>query len=718
MNTLITADDIDYLAGQSADNMNMILSGMTALLDENNAKAEMLGAQTWFQRMSKTISGKNKLTLAEIQQNQDKINLYVTQAMSELFERNCIDQQIMMSLGTRLNELYADHIQLKQMLGAFAEKLNQKLVSIDNFHMLETEIEQGVYDRLMPIAAMCKVLSQLDIRTLNDSRKLDILERSLRERGILSEEPIGISECLMGMLDTSGSEVWLIYMELECLKGNFIVDVLKQPIEHYHFLSEMAKRMKRKERIVSSIIQQNQLDDSAELTSEDIYHEFLDAKIMAAPQIGLRGAGCTSVEEVSGGLGDAIGAFLKCDKDGITNLLEPLAEQEDGLALYLLSFTDWLGMDVQVTELLERGYIAGNPMAAVRYAKRCEDADKGAKIINDNIDAIKEMAAQGDMFAQYEYAMLCSSHGMGRKFEIRREGVDVRELLHASSDQGNWTAACQLATQYRWGWDGEADSEKAFRLFFKLNQMNVFSATMELADFYAQGIFVNKNAKKAVELYRKSYEGGCLKAGYDLARCYQHGLGVYQDKKKARKLYDEYLEKFEKELMDEYMVLYTSSIALLFDTDDEEAKKEINKIIYPIKVNKTSADAAYQESCLCLEEEDMYYQYLFVAAKCGNPYALYECAKCLAVRDFDEYCETYPDSPYIDIDSDFDLFALATVLPYDLEVAQYYLEQAKELTNDEKLINEINQVNVKIIKAQWSEVRQTFRDTLDLFRRY
>lgn len=241
---------------------------------------------------------------------------------------------------------------------------------------------------------------------------------------------------------------------------------------------------------------------------------------------------------------------------------------------------------------------------------------------------------------------------------------------------------------------------------------------MELADFYAQGIFVNKNAKKAVELYRKSYEGGCLKAGYDLARCYQHGLGVYQDKKKARKLYDEYLEKFEKELMDEYMVLYTSSIALLFDTDDEEAKKEINKIIYPIKVNKTSADAAYQESCLCLEEEDMYYQYLFVAAKCGNPYALYECAKCLAVRDFDEYCETYPDSPYIDIDSDFDLFALATVLPYDLEVAQYYLEQAKELTNDEKLINEINQVNVKIIKAQWSEVRQTFRDTLDLFRRY
>ena len=149
---LITMEDMDYLAGQSADSMNMILSGMTALLDENNEKAEMLGSQTWFQRMSRTITGKNKMTQAEIQQNHDKINMYVTQAMAELFERNYIDQQIIMSLGTRLNELYADHIQLKQMLGAFADKLNQKIVSIDSFHMLETEIEQGVYDGLMPVS--------------------------------------------------------------------------------------------------------------------------------------------------------------------------------------------------------------------------------------------------------------------------------------------------------------------------------------------------------------------------------------------------------------------------------------------------------------------------------------------------------------------------------------------------------------------------------------
>lgn len=138
---IVTREDLNYLAQQSAGNLNMILSGMTALLNDTDNKVAMLESQSWFQRMCRTISGKNKMTQQEIQQNHDKINLYVSQAMTELFEQQCIDRQIMMSLGNQLNELYAEHLQLKQMLGAFVSKLNEKIESIDNFHMLNTEIE-------------------------------------------------------------------------------------------------------------------------------------------------------------------------------------------------------------------------------------------------------------------------------------------------------------------------------------------------------------------------------------------------------------------------------------------------------------------------------------------------------------------------------------------------------------------------------------------------
>ena len=68
----------------------------------------------------------------------------MSQAIAELYNRNCIDHQVMLSLGTQLNEIYIDHLQLKNMLGSFVSKLNEKIDSIDNFHMLITEIEQGV----------------------------------------------------------------------------------------------------------------------------------------------------------------------------------------------------------------------------------------------------------------------------------------------------------------------------------------------------------------------------------------------------------------------------------------------------------------------------------------------------------------------------------------------------------------------------------------------
>ncbi|MEY8392440.1 tetratricopeptide repeat protein [Lachnospiraceae bacterium 45-W7] len=675
--SLITIEDMDYLVSQSSDNMNMILSGMTALLDENNEKAEMLGSQTWFQRMSRTITGKNKMTQAEIQQNHDKINLYVTQAMAELFERNCIDQQIMTSLGTRLNELYADHIQLKQMLGAFADKLSQKIVSIDNFHMLETEIEQGVFDGLMPVAAMCKVLSQLDIRTLNDARKLDILERSLQERGILSDGSVKISEYLTGLLNTSESEIGVIYMELGTQQDNFIANIFKQVIENYHFLPATVKMMKKKELVMESVIQQNQLDDSVELALGDIYHEFLDAKVIAAPKIELQKSGSADSGEISNELHDGVEAFLKCNKEGIENLLEPLAEQEDGLALYLMSFFDYLQTDVRGKDFLERGHIAGNPMASIRYAKRCQDKGKANKIVKDNIGRLKDMALQGDMFAQYEYALLFSERS---KFTIEQEeGVDTRELLQASAEQGFWVAIYQLADRYRCGIDGETDNEKAFKLFSKLNQMKVLPGITALAEFYMKGCFVEKNEEKAVKLYERAIECGYSSAKVDLAWCYQYGLGVYKDLEKARGMYGDYL--------DDIPGFYENAFGSL----EVKSVRNISK----------AHTATYQIYLLDVEEDDEICAFtnLQISAKCGNPQALYEYAKYASAEDEDDYAEMYPDDP---------CSGVADWIPYDLELAQYCLEEAKKYTNDEKLLSSIG----------WLEVKITFKDAKNTFNNF
>ena len=161
----------------------------------------MLESQKWFQRMVKTVTGKNKLTQDEIQKNHDKLNAYMSQAIAELYNRNCIDHQVMLSLGTQLNEIYIDHLQLKNMLGSFVSKLNEKIDSIDNFHMLITEIEQGVYSQTSPIISICKVISQFDSRILEDDRKLDILRRNLIAQKIINEESIYLTDYLMEVLE-------------------------------------------------------------------------------------------------------------------------------------------------------------------------------------------------------------------------------------------------------------------------------------------------------------------------------------------------------------------------------------------------------------------------------------------------------------------------------------------------------------------------------------
>ena len=124
MYKLITDDDINFLLDENQERISFVISGMTSLINDTENKAEMLENQKWYQRMSKTLTGKNKMTKEEIKKNHDRINVYLSQAVSTLFEMNRLDNKIILSLGNQVNQLYVENIKLKQMLGAFVEKLN------------------------------------------------------------------------------------------------------------------------------------------------------------------------------------------------------------------------------------------------------------------------------------------------------------------------------------------------------------------------------------------------------------------------------------------------------------------------------------------------------------------------------------------------------------------------------------------------------------------
>lgn len=273
----LTENDIDYLSDKSTSNLNMVLYGMTSLMEDTQEKVELLESQTWFQRMANTITGKNKMTVEEISHNHEKINAYMSEAIAELYNRDCIDHDIILGLGNRLNDLFAAQVELKQMLGAFVNKLNQKIISIDNFHMLTTEINQGVYNDVNPIVSICKIMSQLDMRTIQDKRKMDILIRAMQESNILSDLDILLSELLCNILYVSEAEAGTIAMMLVHIQDEYLAEVVCDVLEEYYFLPEKVRKMKSREAVVKKVLQNKQIDVEYAISPREFYDTLIDA---------------------------------------------------------------------------------------------------------------------------------------------------------------------------------------------------------------------------------------------------------------------------------------------------------------------------------------------------------------------------------------------------------------------------------------------------------
>lgn len=276
---IITNDDLQYLTSISSDNLNLILAGMTSLMEANNGNIHMLENQNWFQRMWKTISGKNKIVQQDIEHNHDKINLYVTEALGELYSRNCINYEIILGLGNKINELYESQVEIKQIIGAFAQKLNQKIESIDNYHMLVEEINQGVYNGESSFVSISKIMSQLDIRTVNDNRKMEILVRAMKEKNIIDNKEIPFYLMLEETLKLSESDAGILAMFFGNVRDEYIAEIAEKTIYTYYMLPEKIRKMKSRHSIVENILKANDIDLEYSISSAEICETLIQAYI-------------------------------------------------------------------------------------------------------------------------------------------------------------------------------------------------------------------------------------------------------------------------------------------------------------------------------------------------------------------------------------------------------------------------------------------------------
>lgn len=559
--TLISGDDIRYLVQQDASaltttmgQMTTLLQGITDLQNDSDSRVEAMEKQGWFKRMWNTITGKNKATVKELQKNQDKVVTYVSEAVSNLYNMNCIDQQVICSLGNRMNQIYAqvtdvyqEQLQMKaqiaelqqiqqqtlQALGNFVTTLNEKIESVDNFHMLTTEIQQGRYDDPSSLYSLCCVLAQLDKRTLEDERKCSILREALVQSQIVHEDGITVRQYMEEILALPENKVGVVYLELCNFRESFPANLFAEMIENYHFLSKMEKMSKKKDVLVQRVLEQYELDDSAEFSSLDVFESFLENKqsALVSPEM-------LHIEErqENADFDDANTEDTdeEIDYDILSEAeLIDLANDGDVDAMMTLGFAykgeGREGFDYDIDEAakwFKKAADKGSALGLTLYGECCyfgfgvrENAYRAVEYLQMALEEAPIPRAQN---------LLGFCYWLGKGVPADNEKAE--ELFRKAAEAGNAVAMFRLGCIYRDEYDYASE---AIHWFEKAGEAGFSYAYISIGEMYRGGEMVSRNYAKAYDYFKKAADDGEYEAQNYLGLMFLQGEHVQENDSKA-----------------------------------------------------------------------------------------------------------------------------------------------------------------------------------------
>lgn len=505
MNTqILTGDDTRFLAQQPEYEVDIMVGQMTTLMqnitdlqNDTDDKVALLESQGWFKRMTNTLFGRNKATKQEIQKNNDKVVTYISLSVAQLYNMNLINERVICSLGNRMNEVYMQVVEANQemlnmkgqisqimavqqqtleTMGAFVNKLNEKIESVDNFHMLISEIQNGMYNDSSKLYNLCSILSQLDKRQMDDSRKMNLLIDTMQKAGIITSDEITVFNCLQEIVALPQEKVGLIYLELCNFRNSSPANLFADMIESYHFLSKMEKMTKKKEVIIQHVLDKHELDTDAPFSIADISECFFENKQACFVNV-------ANVQiDMNNSSSSANSSSYTSNNGDIT--------------------------DEEINEKIEKMLSVENP-----------DWDA-------ILEFIRPLAEQGNAVAQSELGNYCY---FGE--ENYEEAV---KWYRKAADQGIAYAQDLLGDCYYCGNGVNQDYGEAVKWYRKAAEQGSEEAYYDLGECYYYGYGVNQDYGEAVKWYRKSAEQGYGDAQCELGRCYLHGHGVSQDLESAK----------------------------------------------------------------------------------------------------------------------------------------------------------------------------------------
>lgn len=458
----------------------------------------------YLQQMSNIIRYLFQLGLTDIAMNRSVI--HQLEEMMTGASQQKIDDTVQREINSVLIQLKArqDMMQKQSDLNVKMKKLNiarknleASINSVDNFNMLITEIDQGVYTAGNALLSICNVLSQLDRRILCDSRKLEIIRRSLEKQNILNDTKMLLREYLTDILCAPAEELGEI-LELGMIRNNCVADTTLTVVDTYFSMEIMEREAKSVPVWISDVIKEKGLSDTISFSTNEIYNDFISGKIHVMEELSAKDESVYNQSQNAEGLKgteedlfqddlqsqeereaekleeerkllEAEQLYFDCKLDEAFEIFSSLAESGNGRAMYFLGeYYDHQYGHVPKDSKESRkwrmkGYEAGDLLATLNACRYLEDDSAERKQVLEIVaQSVYHLAKSGDVYAQNELSdMYFYGHGIEKN---EKEGWN---WLKKSAEEGYWRAIYKMGELYRNGTYIVKDKEEAKKWYKK-----------------------------------------------------------------------------------------------------------------------------------------------------------------------------------------------------------------------------------------------------------
>ena len=462
----------------------------------------------YLQQMSNIIRYLFQLGLTDIAMNRSVI--HQLEEMMTGASQQKIDDTVQREINSVLIQLKArqDMMQKQSDLNVKMKKLNiarknleASINSVDNFNMLITEIDQGVYTAGNALLSICNVLSQLDRRILCDSRKLEIIRRSLEKQNILNDTKMLLREYLTDILCAPAEELGEI-LELGMIRNNCVADTTLTVVDTYFSMEIMEREAKSVPVWIRDVIKEKGLSDTISFSTNEIYNDFISGKIHVMEELSAKDESVYNQSQNAEGLK---GTEEDLFQDDLQSQEEREAEKLE-----------------EERKLLEAEQLYFDCKLDEAFESFCLLAEKGNG---------RAMYFLGEYY-DHQYGHVPKDSKESRKW--RMKGYEARDSLAALN-------ACRYLE------DDSAERkqvlENVAQSVYHLAKSGDVYAQNELSDMYFYGHGIEKNEKEGWNWLKKSAEEGYWRAIYKMGELYRNGTYIVKDKKKKKKWYKKGMEK-------------------------------------------------------------------------------------------------------------------------------------------------------------------------------